>query len=321
MDQRVPGDISPYTYFTRSQWAALRADTPMTLTPEEVEKLQGLNDPVSMAEVRHIYLPLSRLIAYYAQARQGLHRATTKFLGRNNKKVPYVIGVAGSVAVGKSATARILRELLSRWPSLPRVELVTTDGFLLPNAVLEREGLMERKGFPESYDTAALLRFVSDIKAGRDQVAAPRYSHLIYDVLPGERTIVSQPDILVLEGLNILQTEPRPVPSPKEGRIVPYVSDFLDFAIYIDASEKIIEHWYVERFMRLRETAFKKPESFFHRYSKLSDDEADATARAIWERINLVNLRENILPSRPRADLILSKGPDHGIDIVALRKL
>ncbi len=317
MDQRAIGTVSPYTFFSRAQWAALRADTPMTLTPREVEKLQGLNDPVSMDEVRQIYLPLSRLIAYYAQARQGLHRATTKFLGRHDKKVPYVIGVTGSVAVGKSATARILRELLARWPSLPRVELVTTDGFLLPNAVLEREELMERKGFPESYDIAALLRFVSDIKAGREKVRAPLYSHLIYDILPDARTIVDQPDILVLEGLNILQTQPK----HKRNEIVPYVSDFLDFAVYIDAPDRIIERWYVERFMRLRETAFRDPNSYFHRYSKLTDEEADATAHAIWERINLVNLRANILPSRPRADLILSKGADHAIETVALRKL
>jgi type I pantothenate kinase len=231
--------------------------------------------------------------------------------------VPFIIGIGGSVAVGKSTTARVLRELLTRWPEAPKVELVTTDGFLFPNAVLKAEGLMERKGFPESYDVAALLAFLTDVKAGKPRVEAPVYSHLTYDIVPGETIAVDRPDILILEGLNVLQ--PRDL--PKDGKAVPFVSDFFDFSIFLDADEASLQGWYIERFMRLKETRFRDPRSYFHDYASLSDADAEKVAEGLWERINLVNLRENILPTRPRADLILSKGPDHAIKDVALRKL
>jgi len=319
MDMKLDGHgLSPYRNFTRSEWAALRADTPQPLQADEVARLQGLNDRLSIDEIEQIYLPLSRLLSMYVGATQKLFRAMQKFLGPEEAgKMPYIIGVGGSVAVGKSTTSRVLQALLGRWPNTPKVALVTTDGFLLPNAILEREGLMGRKGFPESYDLPALLHFLSDIKAGRRPVRAPVYSHFNYDVTPNASVEVDQPDILIVEGLNVLQTS-RP---PKDGKGIPFVSDFFDFKIYIDADEAILERWYVQRFMRLRETAFRDPAAYFHRYSSLSDDEADATARSIWRTINLVNLRENILPTRQRADLILHKGGDHEVEAVALRKL
>jgi len=310
--------LSPFRNFTRAEWAALRADTPQPLQPDEVVRLQGLNDRLSISEIEEIYLPLSRLLSMYVGAAQKLFRAMQKFLGpEEGGKMPYIIGVAGSVAVGKSTTSRVLQALLARWPNTPKVALVTTDGFLLPNAVLEQEALMQRKGFPESYDLPALLHFLSDIKAGRRPARAPVYSHFNYDVKPNERVEVDQPDILIVEGLNVLQTS-RP---PKDGKGIPFVSDFFDFKIYIDADEAILERWYVERFMRLRETAFRDPAAYFHRYAGISSDEADATARAIWRTINLVNLRENILPTRGRADLILRKAGNHEIETVSLRKL
>ena len=250
-------------------------------------------------------------------ATQRLFRAQQNFLGTEDNKVPYIIGVAGSVAVGKSTTARVLKALFARWPNTPRVDLVTTDGFLYPNAVLEREGLMERKGFPESYDLPALLRFLNEVKAGRHPVRAPIYSHLVYDVKPNEWVTVDQPDILIVEGLNVLQTG-RP---PKDGKAVPYVSDFFDFSIYLDADEDVLLRWYVERFFTFRETAFRDPMSYFHRYSQLSDEAATETATSIWTRINLLNLRENILPTRQRADLILKKGANHAVEQVSLRRL
>jgi type I pantothenate kinase len=317
MEQRIDDGLSPYRVFTRAEWAMLRADTPMTLTPDEVRRVRSLHDRLDMAEVEEIYLPLSRLLLLYVDATTRLFRAQQRFLGTEEAKVPYIIGVAGSVAVGKSTTARVLQALLARWPHTPRVDLVTTDGFLLPNAVLEREGLMERKGFPESYDLPALLRFLSDVKAGRRPVRAPVYSHLIYDVLPNTWIEIDRPDILIVEGLNVLQTG-RP---PRDGKAIPYVSDFFDFSIYLDAEERMLRAWYVDRFLTLRETAFRDPASYFHRYARLSDAEAIATATAIWERINLVNLYENILPTRQRADLILTKGETHQIEAVALRKL
>jgi len=317
MEQRTEEVLSPYRIFPRAEWARLRADTPMTLTPAEVGQLRSVHDRLDMREVEEIYLPLSRLLSLYVAATQRLFRAQQNFLGTEDNKVPYVIGVAGSVAVGKSTTARVLKALFARWPNTPRVDLVTTDGFLYPNAVLEREGLMERKGFPESYDLPALLRFLNEVKAGRHPVRAPIYSHLVYDVKPNEWVTVDQPGILIVEGLNVLQTG-RP---PKDGKAVPYVSDFFDFSIYLDADEDVLLRWYVDRFLALRGTAFSDPQSYFHRYSKLSDAEAVKTASSIWSRINLANLHENILPTRQRADLILTKGESHLVEEVALRRL
>ncbi|HEX2256144.1 MAG TPA: type I pantothenate kinase [Afifellaceae bacterium] len=317
MDQIARVRPSPYRVFTKAEWARLRADTPMTLSAEEVARLQSLNDPISLPEVEAIYLPLSRLLSFYVEAMQGLFHATRRFLGTDDGKTPFIIGVAGSVAVGKSTTARILRELLRRWPGQPQVELVTTDGFLYPNAVLEAEGLMERKGFPESYDVHALLAFLTDIKAGRRGVAAPVYSHLTYDIVPGAAQVIDTPDILILEGLNVLQTREL----PKDGKAVPFVSDFFDFSVYIDAEEDAVRRWYVERFMQLRETRFRDPRSYFHKYAGVGEAEARAVAEGLWERINSVNLHNNILPTRPRADLILRKDEEHAIVEVALRKL
>ena len=309
--------LSPYTTFSRKEWAALRADTPMTLDDADVARLASLNDPIDMSEVEQIYLPMARLLAFYVAARQQLFRSTQRFLGHSETRVPYIIAVGGSVAVGKSTTARVLRALLARWPAMPKVDLVTTDGFLLPNAVLDREGLMTRKGFPESYDVQALLRFVSDIKAGRPSVSAPVYSHLVYDVLPNERMTIEKPDIVVLEGLNVLQVGEKPA----NGRVAPFVSDFIDFGIYLDADEPMLRRWYVERFMRLRDTAFQDPQSYFRRFSQVPRDEALKTAEQLWSGINLPNLRENIRPTRARADLILKKGRSHRIEEVRLRKI
>jgi type I pantothenate kinase len=317
MEQRTEEALSPYRVFSRADWAQLRADTPMTLTPAEVGELRSLNDRLDMNEVEEIYLPLSRLLSLYVAATQRLYRAQQNFLGTEDTKVPYIIGVAGSVAVGKSTTARVLKALLARWPNTPRVDLLTTDGFLYPNAVLEREGLMEKKGFPESYDLPALLRFLTEVKAGGHPVRAPVYSHLIYDVMPNAWVEIARPDILIVEGLNVLQTG-RP---PKDGKAIPYVSDFFDFSVYLDAGEEVLLQWYVDRFLTLRGTAFADPKSYFHRYSKLSDAEAARTATAIWTRINLANLHDNILPTRQRADLILRKGESHMVEEVALRRL
>jgi type I pantothenate kinase len=310
-------EVSPFRRFARDEWAALRADTPMTLTQDDLNEVRSLNDRIDLDEVEAVYLPLSRLLNLYVQASQRLFHASNMFLHRTELKVPYVIGVAGSVAVGKSTSARILRRLLSRWPSHPKVDLVTTDGFLLPNDVLNREGLMNRKGFPESYDLQRILRFMADIKSGERDVEAPLYSHLTYDVLPDKTQVIDQPDILIIEGINVLQTG-RP---PRDGRGIPNTSDFFDFSIFIDAEEEDLKQWYIERFFSLRNGAFRDPNSYFHRYASLSDSDASSMATRIWNTINLVNLRENILPTRPRADLVLRKGTDHKVRSVFLRKL
>src|SRR6266567_1455660 len=310
MEQRTQQDVSPYRVFSRAEWAMHREDTPMTLKPAEVARLRSMHDRLDMSEVEEIYLPLSRLLSFYVAATQMLFRAQQGFLGTEDTKMPYIIGVGGSVAVGKSTTARVLQALLARWPNVPTVDLVTTDGFLLPNAVLEREGLMEKKGFPESYDLPGLLLFLSDVKAGRRPVRAPIYSHLVYDVVPNQWVEVDRPDILIVEGLNVLQTGRL----PRDGKAIPFVSDFFDFSVYLDADESVLKSWYVDRFLTLRGTAFRDPKSYFHRYSKLSDDEAVQTASSIWERINLVNLHENILPTRQRSDLILKKGESHLVE-------
>jgi type I pantothenate kinase len=317
MEQRTEENLSPYRTFSREAWAALREDAPMTLTVEEVTRLRSLHDRLDITEVEDIYLTLSRLLYLYVAATQRLFRAQQRFLGTEDLKMPYIIGVAGSVAVGKSTTARVLQALLARWTNVPKVELITTDGFLFPNAVLEREGLMEKKGFPESYDLPALLRFLTDVKAGRAPVRAPIYSHLVYDITPNQWVEVDRPDILIVEGLNVLQTGRL----PKDGKAIPFVSDFFDFSVYLDADDEVLKSWYVDRFLTLRSTAFRDPKSYFHRYSSLSDAEATATALSIWERINLVNLHENILPTRQRADLILKKTASHQIEQVSLRRL
>jgi type I pantothenate kinase len=309
--------LSPYHRFTRDEWAALRADTPLTLSMEDLTRLRSLNDPISLEEVVAIYLPLSRLLALYVAATQGLYKATQRFLGAEGGKVPYIIGVAGSVAAGKSTLSRVMQTLLSRWPNTPKVELITTDGFLYPNARLESEGLLEKKGFPESYDGTKLLSFVSDVKAGERNVRAPVYSHVTYDIVPGESVIIDRPDILILEGLNVLSAN-RPA---RDGRAIPFVSDFFDFSVYLHAPEKDLEKWFISRFMRLRDTSFRDPQSYFKKYAGLDDALAETTARDIWTTINLRNLRENILPTMPRASLVLTKGPSHIIEEVELRKL
>ena len=310
-------EFSPYIDFSREEWAELRAATPLTLSETNLDELRGINESISLAEVAEVYLPLSRLLNLYIAATQNLRQVTEKFLGSPASRVPYVIGLAGSVAVGKSTTARLLQALLARWPDHPRVALVTTDGFLYPNRVLAERGLMRRKGFPESYDLRRLVQFMIDVKSGSSPVTAPVYSHLVYDIIPGQVQEVKQPDIMIIEGLNILQSGG----NPSGGTPRLFVSDFLDFSIYVDAAEAHLQQWYVERFLRLRETAFQDSASYFHSYASLPVEEAKQVALRIWREINEVNLRENIEPTRERAQLILEKGANHSIQRVRLRKL
>lgn len=305
---------TPFLELDRAAWAALAPTTAHPLTEEELVRLRGLGDALDLREVADVYVPLSRLLNLYAANAKALHRSTRGFLGTGDEPpTPFVIGVAGSVAVGKSTTARLLRELLARWDDTPRVELVTTDGFLLPNAELERRGLMERKGFPESYDRRALLRFVSRVKSGVEEVRAPVYSHLVYDIVPDAEIVVRRPDILIVEGLNVLQ------PPQPGARLA--VSDLFDFTIYVDARTVDIENWYVERFLRLQRGAFADPRSYFHRFASLSEDDAIARARSIWDQINGPNLEQNIAPTRARASLVLRKASDHTVSNVLIRKV
>ena len=308
---------SPYIIFSKEEWADLGFGTTLNLTENEIVELRGLNEPMSIDEVRDVYLPISRLLNLYISGTEKLFEATNLFLGKKNFKVPFIIGIGGSVAVGKSTTSRILQALLSKWSDNITVSLVNTDGFLMSNNNLEKRSLMERKGFPESYNLTLLLDFLNSVKSGKSNVKAPVYSHLLYDNVPGEFINVNKPDILIIEGLNVLQ----PAPLPRDGNAIPYVSDFFDFSIFVDADEKNIKNWYIQRFLKLKSTAFKEEKSYFNKYSYLSDEEAVNEATSLWEKINYVNLIENILPTRQRANLILRKSENHSVNQISLRKL
>lgn len=305
--------LSPFNEISREDWAELGNSTELPLTESEIQQIRGLGDFLDIKEVQDVYLPLSRLLNLYVTEHQKLHRSTSDFLGERAGRVPFIIGVAGSVAVGKSTVSRLLKELLSRWDGTPSVEMITTDGFLYPNAELERRGLMSRKGFPESYDRMALLQFIADVKSGAKEVSAPVYSHLIYDIVEGQKQTIKNPDVLIVEGLNVLQ-------SPGPGQYVA-LSDFFDFKIYVDADTKNLTQWFLDRFEKLRDTAFTNPASYFHRYAEMPHEKALARANEIWSTINLPNLIENILPTRSRATLVLHKGTKHAVERVLLRKL
>jgi type I pantothenate kinase len=312
-----PSLVSRYLDFDRSEWRALRANTPLLLNEQELESLRGVNEPVSLVDVEELYVPLSRLLNLQVAATQHLYAARRRFLGETaDSRVPFIIGIAGSVAVGKSTFSRVLRACLARWPDHPTVDLITTDGFLYPNRILQERELMNRKGFPESYDQRTLLQFLAELKAGAPSVTAPLYSHLHYDIVPDARQRVERPDILILEGLNVLQ-------SPGGGRdgLRLFVSDYFDFSIYLDADPSLIETWYVQRFLKLRETVFQNRASYFHRFASLNESEAIATAREIWTSINLRNLYENILPTRERAHLIVEKTERHELKRVRMRRV
>ncbi|HCR2995943.1 type I pantothenate kinase [Serratia marcescens] len=316
MIKRDQSLATPYLQFDRTQWAALRDSVPLTLSEEEIVKLKGINEDLSLEEVAQIYLPLSRLLNFYISSNLRRQAVLEQFLGTDGQKIPYVIGIAGSVAVGKSTTARLLQALLSRWPEHRSVELITTDGFLHPNKVLNERGLMKKKGFPQSYDMHSLVKFVSEVKSGAKRVTAPVYSHLIYDVVPEGNKVIEQPDILILEGLNVLQSG---MDYPHDPHRV-FVSDFVDFSIYVDAPETLLQSWYINRFLKFRQGAFSNPDSYFHNYSKLPEPEAVNIATQLWNEINGLNLQQNILPTRERASLIMTKSANHAVESVRLRK-
>ncbi len=307
---------TPYLQFDRKQWAALRDSVPLTLKEAEIMKLKGINEDLSLEEVAQIYLPLSRLLNFYISSNLRRQAVLEQFLGTNGQKIPYIIGIAGSVAVGKSTTARVLQALLSRWPEHRSVELVTTDGFLYPNQTLQERGIMKKKGFPQSYDIHQLVKFVSEVKSGAKNVSVPVYSHLTYDVIPDGNKVINQPDILILEGLNVLQSG---MDYPHDPHRV-FVSDFVDFSIYVDAPEDLLQSWYINRFLKFRQGAFSDPDSYFHHYSKLPEQEAIQIATGLWNEINGLNLKENILPTRERASLIMTKSANHAVENVRLRK-